>query len=282
MTRRLIALVATLGTVLGMGACGPQPPAPDASTFTPRANPRYPADVLDLTNWKLTLPVDNDDDGRADEIKQPCLAKACYDGDKKTYSNPAFKKPFSDKYFHLNDSGKGVVLRAPVEGATTSGSDTSRTELRELFDRSDDKEVEASWSNDGNGVHTMKLEAAITKTPPVYPSVAVAQIHDGSAPAMLVKLRGKRLFVDSDNGVRGNLDSDYVLGTRFTLQITATQGHITVTYNRKKKVTYERSGDTFYFKAGVYNQSNLDKYPDEDPNAYGEVVLYRLAVTHED
>ena len=34
----------------------------------------YPATVLDLTNWKLNIPLDEDKDGRSDEIKQPKLA----------------------------------------------------------------------------------------------------------------------------------------------------------------------------------------------------------------
>jgi hypothetical protein len=284
MSRPLPTLVTTLAVLIA-AACG----GPDAdegaakSAFTPQPDPRHPADVLDLRNWKLTLPVDRDDNGRADEIKQPCLAEPCYDPDKKMYANSAFKQPFSDEFFRLNDKRTGVALRAPVAGATTSGSDTTRTELRELFDAaSDGKEVEASWSNEGDGVHTMDVTMAVTATPTRYPSVAVAQIHDGSAGAMLVKLRGQRLFVDSDDGPRGNLDNNYVLGATFTLHVAANDGKIAVTYNDSKTVTYERSGDTFYFKAGVYNQSNLDKYPDENPKSYGEVLIDRLTVTHDE
>ena len=55
---------------------------------------------------------------------------------------------------------------------------------------------------------------------------------------------------------------------------------IRVTYNDTKTVVYKKASDTMYFKAGVYNQSNLEKYPDEAPNSYGEVVIYKLKVTH--
>lgn len=286
MILRQLTLMTALGLLLAVAACGVGEPDGDTptGTFTPNPDPKYPADVLDLKNWKLTLPVGREDEvDRAAEIRQPCLAKACYDPGKKMYDNPAFKEPYSSEYFRLIDDRKGVVLRAPVDGVTTSGSDNARTELRELFEADDEgKEVEASWSNE-DGVHTMELDAAITATPAKYPSVVTAQIHDGEDDVVLVKLRGSRLFVDADGGdFQRTLDDDYQLGAKFTLRITASEGVIEVEYNDQKSVTYERSGDTFYFKAGVYNQSNLDKVPDEDPRSYGEVVIYKLAVTHED
>ena len=54
-----------------------------------------------------------------------------------------------------------------------------------------------------------------------------------------------------------------------------------MTYNDAKTVEYEKTSDSMYFKAGVYNQSNLEKYPDESPTSYGAVIIYRLKVTHD-
>lgn len=252
----------------------PKPPVKDA----------YPAEILDLTNWKLTLPVDGDDDEEnADEVRQPCLARACYDPSRDQYSNPAYRKPYTDEFFYVNKQRNGVVFRAPVAGATTSGSENVRSELRELAPAAENgDEVEARWSNKGPAVHTMVVEEAVMSTPERYPSVVMAQIHDDDDDVMLIKLRGNRLFADADSGdFDETLDDHYKLGTKFKLTMVATQGEIRVTYNDKKTVVYQKESDSLYFKAGVYNQSNLEKYSDENPKSVGEVVIYSLQVTHE-
>lgn len=255
---------------------------PRGGPTRPPSEVGYPADVLDLMNWKLTLPVDGDGDDRADEIRQPCLAVACYDPKRKMYDNPAFKVPFSSVWFHVTDDRDGVVFRAPVNGATTSGSENSRSELRELAPADEDgDEVEARWSNKGSAVHTMDLEQAIMSTPRRYRSVVTAQIHNDDDDVILIKYRDGRLFANADRGdFDETLDENYRLGTRFKLRIRATRGLIRVTYNDTKTVVYKKDSDTMYFKAGAYNQSNLEKYPDESPNSYGEVVIYKLKVTH--
>ena len=45
-----------------------------ASRSAPASGEGLPADVLDLSTWKLTLPVGPDDEDDAEEIKQPALA----------------------------------------------------------------------------------------------------------------------------------------------------------------------------------------------------------------
>ena len=84
---------------------------PRGGPTRPPSEVGYPADVLDLMNWKLTLPVDGDGDERADEIRQPCLAVPCYDPKRKMYDNPEFKVPFSSVWFHVTDDRDGVVFR---------------------------------------------------------------------------------------------------------------------------------------------------------------------------
>ena len=286
--RRPLVLVGIAGVLLALFVAivvlfiGGGEEDPVGGPTKPPSEVGYPADVLDLQNWKLTLPVDGDGDDRADEIRQPCLAVACYDPSRKMYDNPQFKVPFSSVWFHVTDDRDGVVFRAPVDGATTSGSDNARSELRELAPADEDgDEVEASWSNEGAAVHTMEVEQAITATPRLYPSVVTAQIHDGDDDVILIKYREGRLFADADSGdFDETLDENYRLGTRFKLRIEATQGVIRVIYNDAKTVEYQKTSDTMYFKAGVYNQSNLEKYPDELPNSFGEVIIYDLKVTH--
>jgi poly(beta-D-mannuronate) lyase len=220
-----------------------------------------PASILNLTNWKLTLPVDGcDDDKWADEVTQPALAK------------------FRDSRYFTVNSARGVVFRARVDGARTSeNTKYPRSELREMTDRG---ERRASWSNksSGDGVHRMTMTAAITAAPSSKPHVVAAQIHDASDDVMMIRLYGRQLVVDADDSnVRLLLDDDYQLGERFTVAITASNGHIRVVYNGSRSVDYKRSSSGMYFKAGCYTLSNTSY---DRGDQFGEVVIYALSVSH--
>lgn len=76
---------------------------------------QVPADKFDLRHWKLTLPVDDDADGKVDEIKV---------GELQDYSHPDF--------FYLHEKGL-IIFTAPNKAATTSNSTNTRSELRQMF-----------------------------------------------------------------------------------------------------------------------------------------------------
>lgn len=238
----------------------------EGTTASPTVeNPKVPAQLLNLTNWKLTLPVGKEQD-EADEVEQPKLAS------------------FQDsRFFHLNGASDGVVFRANAGGATTSGSGYPRSELREMKKNGKD---EADWSNK-SGIHTMTIVQAITATPKVKPEVAAGQIHGEEDVVAMVRLEKKHLFVESDGDEVGDLDNDYQLGTKFKLVMRATPGGVTVTYNDKKTVHVDEVGGGNYFKAGCYTQASDHRQEDDDadqkydkPDAYGEVVIYSLKVEH--
>jgi poly(beta-D-mannuronate) lyase len=228
----------------------------DEGPSDPGSSDGTPARVLDLTNWKLTLPIGSSAHS-ATEVKQPTLD---------TYANST--------YFHVDATGKGVVFRANAGGATTSGSTYPRSELREMTDGG---KKEAGWSSK-SGTHVMTVTEAITAVPAVKPHVVAAQIHDSEDDVVMVRLEKNRLFVEADGDEVGVLDPAYVLGTRFTVELRATSTGIRVTYNGAKTVTYVTSGSGYYFKAGCYTQSNVDR--GDKASAYGEVVIYGLAVKH--
>lgn len=256
-----------------------------------------PAAKLNLANWKLTLPIDevNNDTGqatpdtRADEIKRSAL---------QTYQHPT--------WFHVNDTEDGVVFRANAGGATTTdNTHYARSELRELKPSGGDTSAgNAAWSNT-SGTHTMTITQAITHLPDAKPHVVAGQIHNGSKDVAVVRLEkslttGKnRLFVRSDATSNGSitLDSDYQLGAKFAVTIQVVDGAITVTYwksgNTSDSPTATASptivaadlANPWFFKAGVYTQSNTTNSgwsggPDA-ADAYGEVVIYGLTVTHD-
>lgn len=234
----------------------PKPkPVPPSPPPTPVIPPDAPSQVLDLTNWKLTLPIDTPHAGLPDEIKQPELASFVL--------NPYFWR-----------SGGGVVFRAHAGGATTGNSSYPRSELREMAAGGSQN---ASWSNT-SGSHSMIIRQAITHVPDVKRHVVAAQIHDGSDDVIMIRLEGTRLFVEGSSKDLGELDANYALGTPYTVQIVAQDGQIYVHYNGVLKVTYARAGAGFYFKAGCYTQSNPPR--GDAPSAYGEVIIYSLQVHH--
>lgn len=74
-----------------------------------------PADTFDLRFWKLTLPSDDNNDGKVDEISVQAL---------QTYSNP--------DYFSMDPDGF-MVFSVPNKAATTATSSNTRSELRQMF-----------------------------------------------------------------------------------------------------------------------------------------------------
>jgi hypothetical protein len=221
-----------------------------------------PAQILDLSKWKLTLPVasapgaDSNDGWKAAQISRPAL---------RTFSMPPYFTPTGDD--------KGVQFRAPVNGATTPGSAYPRSELREM---SADR-VPAAWSST-TGTNTMSIREAITHLPDAKPEMVAGQIHDANGYVAMIRLDGTRLHVEHDGQNVGDLNTHYVLGTVFRIRMVAANGLVSVYYNDKAPVTFPLREGGLYFKAGCYTQSNLSK--GEPPDAYGEVTLYDLRVSH--
>jgi hypothetical protein len=235
----------------------------EASATTGSSSGSLPANILNLTNWKITLPIDGPDSGTtADEIKQPQLA---------TYS--------IDPYFKNNSTNTGVLFRAHTGGATTSGSGYPRSELREMTSNGT---VNAAWSS-GSGTHTMEIDQAITHLPVVKPHIVAGQIHDGSDDVIVFRLEGQKLFIDINGSDGPILNSAYVLGTRFKVKFVVSGNQTKCYYNDVLKYTLSKSYSGAYFKAGAYTQSSCTGTPgsSESCSAYGEVVIYNLSVTHQ-
>ncbi|WP_187369659.1 polysaccharide lyase family 7 protein [Fodinicola acaciae] len=249
--KKLIAMVAAAAAV--SAALGPP-----AHAAAPAAACTYPADVLNLTNWKITLPIGSDE--KPTEIKQPAL---------KTYVKSPWFLPTSDC--------TGVRFRAAVNGVTTSGSSNPRSELREM---SDNGTKNASWSMT-SGTHTMVVDEAFTHLPAEKPHVVGAQIHDADDDVTVFRLEGSKLYVTKGDTTHYKLVTDnYQLGTRFQAKFVASGGKIKAYYNGVLQTTISSSKSGNYFKAGAYTQANCgNSDPCEDSN-YGEVVIYGLTVTH--
>jgi hypothetical protein len=230
-------------------------PAASAATCS------YPAQVLNLTNWKQTLPTGSSKSPK--EILQTLLS---------SFSLAPF--------FQANTDCNAVVFRAPVNGVTTSGSGYPRSELREMKNNGADQ---ASWSTT-SGTHTMFIDQAITAVPKTKKHVVAGQIHDASDDVIVIRLEYPKLFVDINGTTGPTLDANYTLGKRFTVKFEAANGKIKIYYNGNQTPVYTLSKSTSgnYFKAGAYTQSNCTKETVCDNSNFGEVAIYDLKVTHSD
>ena len=210
-----------------------------------------PGQLLDLDNWKLTLPTGQE--GKPEEIDAPQLSS------------------FTNEFFRLNDAGNGVVFTAHAGGVTTSGSSYPRSELREM-----DGTQKAAWDST-DGTHTLDVCEAITKVPATKPEVVSAQIHDTEDDVLQIRLEDRTLSVQYDDG-KGEvvLDPDYRLGTPFRVRISVAAQGIAVFYNGEHKTDIKKSGTGWYWKVGAYVQSNPSK--GEAPDAAGEVVVHSLDI----
>lgn len=230
-------------------------------TYTPTSTRLlYPSQILNLTNWKLTLPIGTSESPA--EIRQPELA---------TYKIDPWFVVFTN----------GVRFRAAVNGVTTSGSNYPRSELREMKNSGI---ANASWSSD-LGTHTMVLSEAITQVPKTKQHVVASQIHDSSDDIIVIRLEYPNLYINVNGENVYSLDTSYTLGKRFSIKFVVNGGQTKVYYNSSSTpaFTLNKSYSGAYFKAGAYAQSNCSKEGAllcSDSN-YGEVVIYQLAVTHQ-
>ncbi len=244
-------------------------PTSSPSPTPPAGGGSLPSQVLNLTNWKITLPEPVGQQISPTEIKQPQLAN------------------YTDQWFKVTPQKDGVIFRAPVNGAHTSGSSYPRSELREMINNG---LGQAAWSN-SSGVHTMAIDQAITAVPQTKKHVVAGQIHDASDDVIVIRLELPNLYVNvGTNPPGGNqhvatLDANYTLGKRFTVKFEATGGKTNIYYNGAPIPAYTltRSYSGAYFKTGAYTQSNCSTETSGACVAsnYGEVVVYRATVTHQ-
>lgn len=78
-----------------------------------------PASKFDLSKWKITVPTDNDNNGKVDEVSQ---------ADIQGFSHP--------DYFYLDEDGN-MVFATPNKAFTTPNSTNTRSELHQLLGSSD-------------------------------------------------------------------------------------------------------------------------------------------------
>ena len=258
--------------------------------------------VFDLTNWKITLPVDADyfeDDGgdgnpfddRAFEVK----------GD-------GFEGFEAQEFFYYDATEDAMIFRADVDGAlTSSNTKYTRSELREM-----DGDDNAAWTIEEGGTlsATLKVnELATEDDSDGTARVIVGQIHgeDDELTRLYYNADGdlyfaneitgddgdERLFYfEDENGARPNV----ALGETFSYIIDVSDGKLNVAIYADDKVysAIPTDGvdpteivdawydDTFYFKAGVYQGVTYVDGHNHEGTGAAEAAFYEIDFSHEE
>lgn len=252
----------------------------------------YKLPNIDLSNWKVTLPI-----GNPTEVAPPAILK---------YGTNETLKPF-----FYNDSIKGALVFYTYPNVSTANSSYSRTELREqIVPGSND--VNWTFAKGGNMKGTLEVAEMSKDASGNYYRTIIMQIHgrltntqkaligaaDNNAPPMLkiywvngqVRVKTKvlkdlnatdteMLHEEAWGDDAGYTFPEYVGFDKFTLEVKVSNGRMEVILNEKASAVYEsvhiQKWGIFenYFKAGNYFQT-------KDKDSYSKVKYYELVVTH--
>ncbi|MEJ6122404.1 polysaccharide lyase family 7 protein [Vibrio sp. 2-Bac 85] len=251
-----------------------------------------PSDNFILNDWYLSVPIDDDNSGTADSIKEGELSDGYESSD----------------YFYTGIDG-GMVFKDYINGFKTSTNTSyTRTELREML-REENTDIDTQGVNKNNWVFSTApnseqakagavdgiLNATlavnnVTTTGADYQvgRVVIGQIHANDDEPVRLYYRllpghskgaiyfaheprtGDEVWVEmigsrSDNASEPS--NGIELNEKFFYQIKAVGNNLTVTIMREDKAEvtasinmtnsgYDQAGQYMYFKAGVYNQNN--------------------------
>ncbi|QRM28673.1 polysaccharide lyase family 7 protein [Microvirga sp. VF16] len=231
-----------------------------------------PSGNFDLSNWKITLPVDSNGgfSGNAMEVKNLS-----------GYQH--------SKYFYTAADG-AMTFVAPVEGATTSGSSYARSELREM-----NGTANAAWDLKTGGFMSATLEVdAAPNRDGAGGRIIVGQIHGQDDELVRLYWENGKLYFANDQAGSNNSETkfyfvnasgqqpDVSLDERFSYTINAKGDNLEVTvfadgqiYKSVSKINSVWQSDTFYFKAGAYLGAN-----ESNGSGYGQTSFYALSFNH--
>jgi len=268
-------------------ASAEMPAESTSSTTTPTLLPN-----IDLSNWKVTLPIGNPTSVRPPEILD--------------YANNETLKPF-----FYNDVTDGSLVFYAYPANTTANSSYSRTELREQMVAGSDH---TNWTFAQGGYMRGVLsvpEVSIAENGKPH-KVIIMQIHgrltdkqrdligedDNNAPPILKiywnndRVRIKTKVVKNLNATYEELlhesawgdDEGYTIPVdvghdKFTLEVLVSNGVMEIIFNELYSIIYNsvhiQKWGIFenYFKAGNYFQSR-------DEGSFARVKYYELEVNH--
>lgn len=234
-----------------------------------------PSGNFDLSNFKITLPVDSSGGYTGTAVEVTNLIN---------YIN--------SQYFYTGVDGS-MVFRAPVDGATTSGSSYARSELREM-----NGTARAAWNLSTGGVMTATLEVdkAPTRLDGTVGKLVVGQIHGANDELVRLYWDANKLYFANDLSGSDNSEHkfyftnaagqqpDVSLDERFSYVIDAKGSTLDVTvyadgdvYHSVTPINSVWQSDSLYFKAGAYLGIN-----ETSGTGWGQTSFYDLRFNHTD
>lgn len=268
---------------------------------------------IELIDWYLSVPTDEDNSGTSDSIWETDLAAG--------YTNSEFFYASADN---------GIVMRSPSYGFKTSeNTNYVRVELREMLRRGD-RSISTKGVNGNNWVFGSASQASrdsaggvdgdlnvtlavnqVTTTGEDYQigRLIIGQIHaNDDEPVRLYyrKLPGNSLgsiYFAHESRVAGsdevyveligersnsadNPEDGIALDEKFSYHINVNVDLLTVTISREGKADvvghfdmseslFDEDGQYHYFKVGVYHVNNSS-----DPEEYAQATFYEIRNSH--
>ena len=255
---------------------------------------------LNFSNWKVTLPVDENNNGSPDEYQPEHLINGGY----------RTLEPVTP--FMYDDTEDSSIIFYTFPDVSTTNSSYSRTELRELINPNNARE---NWTllEGGEMIGRLKVNSVSEnhESSDDYHKVIVMQIHgiisiedmdihgfssNNGPPLIKIYWKDGYVWCHKKSLIDENTDGDALLETSnntwtdikvnlgyagfeaFDFRITASNAKIEVQLNDDTPFLYEDiSLDKWpyenYFKAGNYLTST-------DSNAFSYVKYYNLSITH--
>ena len=262
-----------------------------------KRNKKVKLPKIDLSHWKVTLPVTNDL-GKPHEISPPEIID---------FASNEIAKP----YMYIDSTRGAIVFHAMPTSSTTKNTKYTRSELREQMVPGENN-VNWTFKDGGYMKGKLAIDEVTKNSDGKFHRIIIMQIHgrltndqrdligeeDNNAPPILKiywdngKIRVKtKILKNIDASVPEILHEDAwdddegfnfaekVGFRKFTLEVKISEGKMVVSLNGNEYKVYEnvhmRKWGVFenYFKAGNYFQTR-------DKGAYGKVRFYELEVSH--
>jgi hypothetical protein len=252
---------------------------------------------IDLSHWKVTLPVTNDE-GKPYEIEPPEISN---------FASNETARP----YMYIDSTKGAIVFHAMPTESKTRNTKYTRSELREQMVPGENN---VNWTfKDGAYMKgKLAMDEVTRDADGKYHRVIIMQIHgrltneqrdligedDNNAPPILKiywdkgKIRVKTKILKDLNATEPEIlhedawDNDEGFNfeeevgfRKFTLEVTVSDGKMVIALNGNEYKVYEnihmKKWGVFenYFKAGNYFQSR-------DEGAFAKVRYYELEVEH--
>lgn len=252
---------------------------------------------IDLSHWKVTLPVANEE-GKPFEIDPPEILN---------FAKMDIAKP----YMYIDSTRGAIVFHSMPTNSKTRNTKYTRSELREQMVPGDNS-VNWTFKQGAYMKGKLSMEASSKDSDGKYHRTIIMQIHgrltneqrdligedDNNAPPILkiywdkgkIRVKTKKLknldatipeilhedAWDNDDGFNFEQEVGF---RKFTLEVKVSEGKLVVVLNKNEYKVYEnihmKKWGVFenYFKAGNYFQSR-------DKGAFSKVRFYELEVNH--